>query len=64
MKKCHWMQRQNRVYPTLEAAVASRTVDGLPIGPVTALVEQPASCAGGYTWTTGLRLRGASAGED
>ena len=61
-EKRYWMQRQNRVYPTLEAAVASRTVDGLPIGPVTALVERNLRpCAGGYTWTTDLRLRGASA---
>jgi len=56
------MQRKNRVYPSIAAAVASRKPGSLPEHAVRLLVERNlAPCEGGYTWTTDLRLRGASA---
>ena len=60
--KQHWQARDNRVYATVEAAVASRAGEKLSTEAAEALVRrnlQP--CEGGYTWTTDLRLRGASA---
>lgn len=61
-QKQHWMRRQNRIYPSVAAAVASRKTDSLPKAAVQALVERNLRpCEGGYTWTTDLRLRGASA---
>tara|TARA_R110001599_G_scaffold353795_2_gene597877 strand:- start:8581 stop:9432 length:852 start_codon:yes stop_codon:yes gene_type:complete len=61
-QKQHWMRRQNRIYPSVEAAVASRTAGSLPKAAVQLLVERNLRpCEGGYTWTTDLRLRGASA---
>ena len=60
--KGHWMQRQNRIYPSVDAAVASRKAGSLPDTAVRLLVERNLRpCEGGYTWTTDLRLRGASA---
>ena len=61
-QKRHWMQRQNRIYPNVDAAVASRKAGSLPETAVRLLVERNLRpCEGGYTWTTDLRLRGASA---
>jgi len=61
-QKQYWMQRKNRVYPSIAAAVASRKPGSLPEHAVRLLVERNlAPCEGGYTWTTDLRLRGASA---
>ncbi|MCB1690802.1 MAG: alpha/beta hydrolase [Halioglobus sp.] len=54
--------RQNRVFPSIEEAVASREERGLPASAARALVERNLSeCSGGVTWTTDPRLRGASA---
>ncbi len=61
-QKQHWMQRKNRVYPSIAAAVASRKSGSLPENAVRLLVERNLTpCEGGYTWSTDLRLRGASA---
>tara|TARA_R110001592_G_scaffold38609_1_gene127272 strand:+ start:122767 stop:123618 length:852 start_codon:yes stop_codon:yes gene_type:complete len=61
-QKRHWIDRQNRIYPSVAAAVASRKTDSLPKAAVQLLVERNLRpCEGGYTWTTDLRLRGASA---
>ena len=60
--KQHWQARDNRVYASIEAAVASRAGEKLSTEAAEVLVRrnlQP--CEGGYTWTTDLRLRGASA---
>jgi pimeloyl-ACP methyl ester carboxylesterase len=60
--KHHWMQRHNRIYRSVNAAVATRKAGALPEAAVRLLVERNLrSCEGGYTWTTDLRLRGASA---
>jgi pimeloyl-ACP methyl ester carboxylesterase len=60
--KRYWMRRENRIYPSLEAALGSRKRSSLPIDAVMALVKRNLRpCEGGYTWTTDLRLRGASA---
>jgi pimeloyl-ACP methyl ester carboxylesterase len=60
--KQHWMQRHNRIYRSVNAAVATRKAGALPEAAVRLLVERNLrSCEGGYTWTTDLRLRGASA---
>ncbi len=58
----YWQARDNRVYASIEAAVASRAGEKLSTEAAEVLVRrnlQP--CEGGYTWTTDLRLRGASA---
>lgn len=61
-EKRHWQQRQNRVYPSVEAALASRAGKSPPPAQARPLVERNLRpCDGGYTWTTDLRLRGASA---
>lgn len=61
-EKRHWQQRKNRVYRSVEAAVASRSERDLPAAAARFLVERNLrACDGGYTWTTDLRLRGASA---
>jgi len=60
--KRYWLNRENRVYASIEDAVASRAGEKLSGEAVTSMVRrnlQP--CDGGYTWTTDLRLRGASA---
>jgi len=60
--KRHWLRSRNRIYPTVESALASRKRSSLPAGAARALVERNLRpCEGGYTWTTDLRLRGASA---
>ena len=60
--KRYWMRRENRIYPSLESALASRKRSSLPSDAARALVERNLRpCEGGYTWTTDLRLRGASA---
>ena len=54
--------RQNRVYPTIEEAVASRRQRGLSAAAAKVLAERNLRpCAGGFTWTTDPRLQGASA---
>jgi len=61
-QKHHWQQRSNRVYASIDAAAASRTGTSPPPAAARLLVERNLRpCAGGYTWTTDLRLRGASA---
>ena len=61
-EKRHWSRSRNRIYPSLEAALASRERSSLPAAAARALVERNLRpCEGGYTWTTDLRLRGASA---
>ena len=61
-QKRRWMQHQNRIYPSVDAAVARRKAGLLPETAVRLLVERNLRpCEGGYTWTTDLRLRGASA---
>ena len=61
-EKRHWQQRRNRVYTSAEAAVESRTGTSPPAALARLLVERNLRpCEGGYTWTTDLRLRGASA---
>ena len=61
-QKRRWMQHQNRIYPSVDAAVARRKAGSLPETAVRLLVERNLRpCEGGYTWTTDLRLRGASA---
>ena len=60
--KRYWLTRDNRVYASIEGAVASRTGEELSDEAASVMVRrnlQP--CDGGYTWTTDLRLRGASA---
>ena len=60
--KRHWQQSRNRIYSSLESALASRKPSSLPAAAARALVERNLRpCEGGYTWTTDLRLRGASA---
>jgi len=61
-EKRYWAGRSNRVYPSVEAAVASRAREKLPEEAARLLVERNlVPCEGGFTWTTDLRLRGASA---
>jgi pimeloyl-ACP methyl ester carboxylesterase len=61
-EKRYWQQRENRVYTSIDAAVASRTGVSPPPAAARRLVERNLRpCEGGYTWTTDLRLRGASA---
>lgn len=61
-EKRHWQQRNNRVYTSIDAAAAGRTGTSPPPAAARLLVERNLRpCAGGYTWTTDLRLRGASA---
>jgi pimeloyl-ACP methyl ester carboxylesterase len=60
--KRYWLQRHNRVYPSIDAAVASRAGTSPPPQTLRPLLERNLRpCEGGYTWTTDLRLRGASA---
>lgn len=54
--------RDNRVFASLEEAVASRRGGGLPGNAARLLVERNLRpCPGGYTWRTDPRLHGASA---
>ncbi len=56
------LQRDTRVFESVEAAVATREGPGLSHSAACLLVERNLrACAGGYTWTTDPRLRGASA---
>lgn len=56
------LRQSGPVYATLEAAVQSRVVTGLGAEPARLLsLRNLRECAGGYTWTTDPRLRGASA---
>jgi len=60
--KRQWARRENRVYSSIEAASASRTGISAPPAAAAQLTERNLRpCEGGYTWTTDLRLRGASA---
>jgi pimeloyl-ACP methyl ester carboxylesterase len=61
-QKRYWLARENRVYASIDAAVASRKKASLPAAAARLLVERNLRpCANGFTWTTDLRLRGASA---
>lgn len=54
--------RANRVFPSVEEALASRVARGLPKEAATLLVERNLRhCDGGVTWVTDPRLHGASA---
>ncbi len=54
--------RQNRVFPSVEEAVASREARGLsPVAARTLVERSVRACPGGVTWTTDPRLHGASA---
>ena len=56
------LQRDSRVFESVEAAVATRVERGLQHSAARLLVERNLrTCPGGYTWTTDPRLRGASA---
>jgi pimeloyl-ACP methyl ester carboxylesterase len=56
------LRRDTRVFESVEAAVATRVERGLSHSAARLLVERNLqACAGGYTWTTDPRLRGASA---
>ena len=61
-EKRYWQQRENRVYTSIDAAAESRTGISPPPAAARQLVERNLRpCEGGYTWSTDLRLRGASA---
>ena len=61
-EKRYWQQRENRVYAGVEQAVASRLGENLPADAARLLAQRNLRpCEGGVTWTTDLRLRGASA---
>jgi pimeloyl-ACP methyl ester carboxylesterase len=56
------LSRTNRVFSTMDEAVASRADRGLSIAAARLLVERNLrACPDGVTWTTDPRLRGASA---
>lgn len=56
------LNRANRVFSTLDAAVDSRAINGLPTQAARMLTERNLrSVEDGVTWTTDPRLRGASA---
>ena len=60
--KQHLLQRDTRLFESVEAAVATRVERGLPHCAARLLVERNLrACPGGFTWTTDPRLRGASA---
>ena len=61
-QKRHWLARENTVFTSIDTAVESRIRGGLNAAAARLLVERNLRpCAGGFTWTTDLRLRGASA---
>lgn len=61
-EKRYWRQRENRRYASIDSAISSRTDTSLPNAAAKLLVERNLRpVEGGYTWTTDLRLRGASA---
>ncbi len=56
------LERENRVFASLDDAVASRVRRGLSESAARQLVERSVrACPDGYTWTTDPRLQGASA---
>ena len=56
------LTRANRVFSSIDEAIASRTGRGLTVAAARMLVERNLrACAQGVTWTTDPRLRGASA---
>jgi pimeloyl-ACP methyl ester carboxylesterase len=60
--KARLLRTDNRVFATVEDAVASRSDRGLPAEAVRLLVERNlVPCQHGVTWSTDPRLRGASA---
>jgi pimeloyl-ACP methyl ester carboxylesterase len=60
--KFRLLARENRVVPSLEAAVGARADLGLPAESAKILTQRNLEpCEGGFTWTTDPRLRGASA---
>jgi pimeloyl-ACP methyl ester carboxylesterase len=62
LEKQHWQGREQRIFATADDAVESRTLGGLTAAAAQLLVERNlAPCAGGFSWTTDPRLRGASA---
>jgi pimeloyl-ACP methyl ester carboxylesterase len=62
LDKQHLMNKSNRTFPTLEAAVASRATRGLSASAARLLAERNLhESAEGVEWMTDPRLRGASA---
>ena len=62
LDKQRLLQRDSRVFESLDGAVAAREERGLPRSAARLLVERNLrTCTGGFTWTTDPRLRGASA---
>lgn len=60
--KARLLTRTNRVFSSVDDAIASRTERGLSLDAASALVERNLrECPGGVSWTTDHRLRGASA---
>tara|TARA_B110000503_G_scaffold20252_1_gene30342 strand:- start:7927 stop:8814 length:888 start_codon:yes stop_codon:yes gene_type:complete len=60
--KARLLTRTNRVFSSVDVAIASRTERGLSLDAASALVERNLrECPGGVSWTTDQRLRGASA---
>jgi len=60
--KARLLNRPNRVYASIDDAVASRARHGLSAGAARLLAERSLrACPGGVTWTTDPRLQGASA---
>lgn len=61
--KQRWLARGNRSFSSLEAAIASRAGEELPAQAARLLTERnlAGTADGGFSWTTDLRLRGASA---
>lgn len=56
------LRQENRVFKSIDQAVASRARRGLSESAARLLVERSiTACAGGFTWTTDPRLQGASA---
>jgi pimeloyl-ACP methyl ester carboxylesterase len=56
------LEKDNRVFASVEEAVASRSESGMPASAARMLAERNLRpCEGGVTWTTDPRLRGASA---
>ena len=61
-EKPRLLARSNRIFPSVEEAVATREASGLDAAAARMLVERNLRpCPGGVTWTTDARLRGASA---
>jgi pimeloyl-ACP methyl ester carboxylesterase len=62
LDKATLLSRADRIFPDIEAAIATRAEFGLPSSAARLLVERNLrDCPEGVVWTTDARLRGASA---